>query len=273
MKKDANLKNFVDNVEDLLPSKNDTQFNRILAIGDIHGDFSKLMRLWDKVSVTKDDKVIFLGDYLDRGAGIAETLEWIIEQSKKPNVVVLRGNHEQMMLDAFKNDREFMEEILRGEKKIITNRDAVEHEAAVIWLINGCEKTCNAFLKLKEKHTLTIDEIVEFVASSPLSHLMTIGDRNYFFCHAGVKPGVPLDKQSDEDLLWIREKFLNYYDGYDVIIVGHTPTQKVFEFDDDYKVRPMRFLDRNVLMLDTGSYRLSGEISCVDILTGEYWQS
>lgn len=274
MKNDATLKNFVSNVIDLIPSTNDTPFKRILAIGDIHGEFTKLMRLWDKIEVTADDKIIFLGDFIDRGAEIAETLEFVIEQSKKPNVVMVRGNHEQMMLEAFRKDREFMDEIMRGGKRKITYHDVNEHPAAGLWLVNDGVATCKALRKLNKESKFTVDEVLDFVEGLSLSHLMTIGERKYFLCHAGVRANVPLDEQDEEDLLWIREECFKHYDGLDVIIVGHTPVQSVFAFDDDYEVRPMRFLDKNILMIDTGSYyQPDGKISCVDILTGEYWQS
>ena len=72
---------------------------RILAIGDIHGNFTKFMSMYNKIGVTDRDIVIFLGDYIDRGTENKAMLEWIMEESKKENIIALRGNHEQMLLN------------------------------------------------------------------------------------------------------------------------------------------------------------------------------
>ena len=72
-------------------------YKRILAVGDIHGCFEKLISLWKKISVTPEDLVIFLGDYVDRGRENVKVLKWIMTESKKKNVVALCGNHEDML--------------------------------------------------------------------------------------------------------------------------------------------------------------------------------
>ena len=67
--------NFINNAEEIIPPVNDTPYKRILAVGDIHGKFNALKSLWKKLHVTDDDLVIFLGDYVDRGEGIANVLK------------------------------------------------------------------------------------------------------------------------------------------------------------------------------------------------------
>ena len=263
-------KNFVNSKKDFIPTKNDSPYERILAIGDVHGDFNNLMLLLERVAVTDEDLVIFLGDYIDRGAGVAEVLEFIMEHKK--NFIFLRGNHEQMMLDAFCDDWEFMEKILNGEKNQLTTRDAAEHENPTVWIINGGRETVSALVKLQAENKFTVDEVLEFVANLPLSYTIKIDGRKYFFCHAGVEAGVPLEKQNGEILLWTRGEFFKNYDGDDVIISGHTPVQKIFDFGES-ELRPVKFPGKNILLVDTGSYREGGCISCVDIIGGEYWQS
>ena len=115
---------------------------------------------------------------------------------------------------------------------------------------------------------------------------MIIDGKDYFLCHAGVKPGVPLEEQKSESLLWIRDEFINNYDGESIIVVGHTPLvllkpegslemwrrdyQDILEVKN---VKPQWRRNNKILMMDTGSYFLNGSISCMDIKSGKLWQS
>ena len=296
MAKTYTPKNFLSGMEDIIPQKNDTPYQRIFAIGDMHGCFDQFMTLWAKLNVTDNDLCIFLGDYIDRSDKVGEMLTWVIEQSKKKNFVFIAGNHELMMLDAFSKDRALMNQIFSGEKTQLTNRDVEEHEAAAVWILNCGYKTVNALLRLQRANKFIVDEILGFIEELPLSHTIEIGGRTYFFCHAGIRPGISLEEQSAIDLLWIRKEFFHRsrgYNGNDVIIVGHTPTQRLSWRDKDRAVlmtvedkflvghmkpderldnnKPFKIPNRNILMLDTGSWRSS--ISTVDIISGQYWQS
>lgn len=250
MKKISTQKNFISGIENILPTKNDTPYKRIVAIGDIHGKFTKLMSLWEKINVTDDDKIIFLGDYIDRGTEVAETLKWIMEQRTNKNFIFLRGNHEQMMLDIF-NKR--------------TNK--------IMWLFNGGNATIYGFGKLKAEDGTFVDRFLDFAKKLPLYHAMTIGGRDFVFVHAGINSHVSLDKQSEEFLLWSRENFFDAYEGDAVIISGHSPVQAFEKFGVSDNPRPIKLPGKNVILTDTGSFIRSGKISAVDVLTGEYWQS
>lgn len=296
MNKISNLKNFLNGMEDIIPQKNDTPYQKIWTVGDCHGCFDKLMSLWAKLNVKDNNLCIFLGDYIDRGDKIGETLTWIIEQSKKKNFVFIAGNHELMMLDAFHKDRALMEQILSGEKTQLTNRDAEEYKAATLWICNGGYKTINALIRLQRKNKFIVDEFLGFIEELSLSHTIEIDGRKYCFVHAGIRPGIELEEQAAIDLLWIRKDFFHRrrgYNGKDVIIVGHTPTQRLSWRDKDRAVlmtvedkflvghmkpeerfdnnKPFKIPNRNILMLDTGSWRSC--ISAVDIISGRYFQS
>ena len=296
MNKISNPKNFLNGMEEIIPHKNDTPYRHAWAIGDLHGCFDKFMSLWSKLSVTDDDLVIFLGDYIDRGDKVGETLPWVMEQSKKKNFVFLAGNHEQMMLESFHEDRELMDQILSGEKIQLTDRDIKENEATTFWISNGGHKTINALLRLQQKNKFIVDEVLEFIGELPLSHTIEIDGRKYFLAHAGVRPGIELEEQSTTDLLWIRKEFFHKsrgYNGKDVIIVGHTPTQRLSRRDkaravymtveDKFLIghvkpeerfennKPFKIPNRNILMVDTGSWRRC--ISAVDIISGNYFRS
>ncbi|MBR0289892.1 MAG: serine/threonine protein phosphatase [Selenomonadaceae bacterium] len=293
MNKISNSKNFLNGMEDIIPQKNDTPYHHVWAIGDLHGCFDQFMSLWAKLNVTDNDLCVFLGDYIDRSDKVGETLIWIMEQRKKKNFVFIAGNHELMMLDAFHKDRVLMEQILSGEKTQLTNRDAEEYKAATLWICNGGYKTVNALLNLQRKNKFIVDEVLGFIEELPLSHTITINGRNYFHCHAGIRPGIPLEEQAAIDLLWIRKDFFHKnrgYHGKDVIIVGHTPTQRLSWRDKDRAVlmtvedtflvghmkneecfdnnKPFKIPNRNILMVDTGSWRSC--ISAVDIISSRF---
>lgn len=149
-------KNFVDGFENLIPATNDTPYKRIITISDCHGKFTKLMNLLEKFSVTEEDLLIFLGNFIDRGNEVAEMLEWILEQSNKKNFIFLRGNHEQMLADAF-----------RGRMNKIT------------WLFNGGKETIQALSKLKSTSKDIVKKVVTCFESWSLYHSMNIGGRKY----------------------------------------------------------------------------------------------
>ena len=268
-------KNLVSSIEDLLPVKNDTPYKRILVIGDCHGCYDKLMSLWGKISVREDDLVIFLGDYIDRGDKVAETLMWIMEQSKKKNRIFLRGNHEQMMLNYFRG---------RTDK--------------ILWFWNGGQKTYSSLLKMQAEDKTFVDKVLDFVENLPLIHSINISERNYHFVHAGVRLVTPHNQKDEKMNLWTRKEFFHQtrgYNGKDVIIVGHTPTQRLSRRDADSAImmtvedkflvgymspeesfdntKPFRIPNRNILMMDTCPFIHGGKISCVDILTGTLWQA
>ena len=90
--------------------------NRLIAIGDIHGEVEKLNSLIDKLDLQKQDRVIFLGDYIDRGKHSKEVIERILNLSKEIECVFLKGNHEDMLL----------------KTRITKNKEDIEH-----WLLSG----------------------------------------------------------------------------------------------------------------------------------------
>lgn len=240
----------VEKISAIVPPVNDTPYKRIWAIGDVHGNFTRLMSLWQKLNVMDDSLAIFLGDYIDRGAEVAEVLKWILSQSTQENFIFLRGNHEQMMLD-----------VSHGRLDKLT------------WLFNGGQSTLRGLSELKAVDENFIDKILNFAESLPLYHTMTVGGRQYIFVHAGIDSRLPLAEQKPQFLLWAREEFFNTYDGEAVVISGHSPLQAFPKFGVADNPRPIKLPDKNVVLIDTGSFIRGGKISALDILSGEYWQS
>ena len=219
-------------------------YRRILAIGDIHGRFDRLSSVFNKINFSSKDFLILLGDYVDRGNENLHCLQWAMRISKLPNVVALRGNHEQMMLYYY---------LLGGTE-------------AAIWLPNGGDKTKAELDRWCNEEEL--NRALRFINDRPLYYKMTIGDEDYIFVHAGLKPNKPLEEQDEESLLWIREEFYNGYRGSANIICGHTPTP----FIERNRYYPIRLWNK-ITLLDTGSFMRDGKISCMDILSGTIWQS
>ena len=230
------------------------EYRRILAIGDIHGKFKKLSSVFNKINFDSEkDFLILLGDYVDRGDENLHCLQWAMKISEMKNVVALRGNHEQMMLYYY----------------LLGNFEST------IWLPNGGNKTKAEIDEWLKGDPNFLNRALKFIYNRPLYYKMTIKNQEYIFCHAGLNPYKPPEEQDEESLLWIREKFYNYYNGTAEVVVGHTPTPYLGEIPglerkDDYF--PIR-LPNKITLLDTGSFLQKGRISCMDILSGEVWQS
>ena len=230
------------------------QYKRILALGDIHGKYKKLSSVFNKINFDAEkDFLILLGDYVDRGEENLHCLQWAMKISELPNVVALRGNHEQMMLN-FYTDGSF---------------------ASTIWLPNGGSKTRTELDKWCKDDPNFLDKALKFISERPLYYRMFIGKQEYIFCHAGLLPGVPLENQTEETLLWIRDEFYYHYDGAAEVVVGHTPTPylgKMPGSSNQDAYLPMRLANK-ITLIDTGSFLPKGRITCMDILSGKFWQS
>ena len=173
---------------------------RIFIIGDIHGCLGLLKRLMDKIDWRPEkDRLIFLGDYIDRGEDPKGVVDFIIELLKiSPLVQCLMGNHEGVFLD-------FLED---GDINLL--------------LLNGGATTLRSYQmdnKREGQPLIPPDHREFFKRIQPLIEL------EYFYVvHAGFRPGVEVHQQSLNDQLWIRESFI--YSEYDFgkrVIFGHTP--------------------------------------------------
>ena len=230
------------------------EYRRIFALGDIHGRFDRLSSVFNKINFDAEkDFLIMLGDYIDRGNENLHCLQWAMKMSEFKNVVVLRGNHEQMMLYYY----------LMGTFE------------STVWLPNGGNLTKAEIDAWCRNDPDFLQKALKFIYDRPLYYQMKINGKDYLFVHAGLKPNVPLEKQTEESLLWIRDEFYNEYDGEMEVVCGHTPTPYLgtlegMEGRDPYL--PVR-LPNKITLIDTGSFLRKGRISCIDVLTGQIWQS
>lgn len=221
-------------------------YRRILAVGDIHGMSERYYSLMRQVQFDADkDFLIFLGDYIDRGPDSISILENVKNLAVSPNVVCLKGNHEQMFLDYF---------------------DETSNDKS--WKEDGSFYTIHEFSSLKKNNPEKFSELYHFVTSMPLVHEMTIKGKSYAFVHAGISPYKTLSEQTEYDVLWTREPFYSKYRGALYFVVGHTPTI----FFTDISFKPL-ILPNHIILMDTGSYLPEGKLSCMDLLSGKIYQS
>ena len=181
---------------------------RLIAIGDIHGELDHLVRLLERVKPTAEDKVIFLGDYVDRGSKIPETVSFLINFKKEfPNTVFIRGNHEVMMMDGEKDDGVFLN----------------------LWLHNGGDSTMKQYAQtegLFESHRF-------FFMDTKTKHREFHEGTHYFFSHAGWDSYRSLESQwvktDPHYIIWEREHLSGLgrklaEDNWEgVAVFGHTP--------------------------------------------------
>lgn len=219
---------------------------RIYAIGDIHGCLDALEQMLDlikkdlKKKPVKTHHIIFLGDYFDRGPDSAGVLSRLIKlQKKHANVVCLKGNHEDKFIE-FLNDPEKLAPGFFAYGGIETSQSyGIKNKLLE-------EPLDNALVIGQKLIETVLAKHIEFLLNLQLS--TSIGD--YFFCHAGIRPGVKLKDQSPHDLMWIRQEFLSHPELHKKIIVhGHTPN-----FEPE--------LMSNRINIDTKCYD-GGILSCV----------
>ncbi len=170
----------------------------IYAIGDIHGCHAKLRRLLKRIDIDwSRDRLVFLGDYIDRGPAAYAVVECLIDIRRRyPQTVFLKGNHEAMLLDYLSGIR------------------------PMVFLANGGRRTLESYTVRRQAPFPK--EHLDFFASLVLFH--EAGE--YVFVHAGVRPGVALTDQQAADLLWIREPFIgarNPAGPGRCVVFGHTP--------------------------------------------------
>jgi len=220
------------------------------VIGDIHGRPALLDQLmknvpWD----VEQDKIVFLGDMIDRGPDARGIVERVMKLAQvNPNVVVLRGNHEQMMIDCL----DF------GDLQ---------------WLIpeNGGLATLEAYgfnlAELRDVSDIRIpEEHVEFIRGLPFYH----EDEQAIYVHAGLVPGEHPSETDPDVLLWTRD--FDFYRGYvgKLCFFGHTPTQYLPR--DGRQRRFGIYIQGSCVGLDT-SGDLESPLSCLQVETFTLYQA
>ena len=226
---------------------------RTLVIGDIHGGLRALHQIMERAKVTKNDTLIFLGDYVDGWSQSPQVIDFLIHLQKEQNCICIRGNHDDLLL-------EWMDE----------NKDNP------LWYQHGGEATVTAYqsvsLETKKKH-------IEFLKSLQNFHL---DDEHRLFVHAGFTnmngvhfeyfPGLfywdrtlwetalSLDANMKRDHPFYPKRFTLYNEVY----IGHTPVTRIGQTTPVQKA--------NIWNVDTGA-AFKGPLTIMDVDTKEFWQS
>lgn len=191
---------------------------RLFAIGDIHGCINPFNDLLEKISLTKEDKLILLGDYIDRGPNSKAVLDKIIELKQLGfNITPLLGNHEIMLLRAIESTKYFD-----------------------MWMLNGGWTTLENFKctnpnEIPEKYKSLISDMPYFLKFN-----------NYLFVHAGFNDSIDDPFTDLESMLWIRKtEYTPQFIQENTIVHGHTPIP-LSQLKDSLNTKP------KVINLDSG---------------------
>lgn len=165
---------------------------RLIGISDIHGEYEKLCAVLDKAAPQKEDTIIFMGDYIDRGAKSREVVDKIIDMQNVCNCVYLIGSHEYALLHASSDD----------------------YYHYLFWNYGG-DKTAESYGSFDNIFKIHGD----FFKSLKFYHLTD----NYLFVHAGINPKYSLEEQNEVDMVYIRRNFYEHKHNLpQTIIFGHT---------------------------------------------------
>lgn len=221
---------------------------RVYVVGDIHGRSDLLDRLASRIEVDlrhggfDEVSTIFLGDYIDRGIDSAGVTERLCAGGFPTSIIALRGNHEEMLMSFLGDER-----VLDGWRRVGGLETLVSYKVDVTEVMRGREyAAARASLRcnLPSRHLAFFERT-----------LLSCSIGGYFFCHAGIRPGVPLTQQDERDLLWIRGEFVSFSGPFEKIIVhGHTPVREPE-------------VTSNRICIDTGAYA-TGRLTCL-VLEGE----
>jgi len=210
---------------------------RVYAIGDVHGCSDRLAVMHQLIArdlagrPVAEPTVVHLGDYIDRGEDSAGVIDLLLRgwPAPAPRCINLLGNHEDMMLRALQPG---------------------DVEAVADWLSNGGASSLESWgvprrARAPDWHRSIPPAHVAFLRALPLHHVQG----GYLFVHAGLRPGVPLARQSRHDMLWIREPFLSWTGALPFVVVhGHTPAGEPT-------------IRHNRIGIDTGAV-LGGRLTC-----------
>lgn len=221
---------------------------RLYVIGDIHGRADLLERMIDQLHCdlekhpVDDCLTVTIGDYIDRGLKSRDVLDRLACKPFPTAFIPLKGNHEDLF-ETFLRDPS-----VGGHWRRLGGLETLHSYGVDVGPLMRGKHYDGAAEALRSAVPQTH---FDFLAS--LDTALIVG--RYFLCHAGVCPGVPLPQQHEEDLLWIRERFLNSNADFGKIVVhGHTPVEEP-------EILPNR------INIDTGAF-MTGRLTCVVLEEG-----
>lgn len=196
---------------------------RLYAVGDVHGCAGLLAQLHELIAADlaadppDDWRIIYLGDFVDRGPDTRGVLAQLVARQGDPRHIFLRGNHDEALLRLLRHGELDHVFALHGGAQTAGSY-GVEADVLLAMQDADARRALQADLlaAMPEMHVTLLDQ---------LQLSAQFGD--YFFCHAGVRPQTPLDRQDPHDLIWIREPFLSWQGLLEKVVVhGHTPRRE-----------------------------------------------
>lgn len=209
--------------------------SRTFAIGDVHGCLRQLDALLNRIPLGAGDRLIFLGDLIDRGPESAGVIHRIFGLKINHRVQVIMGNHEQMMLDARESHAKFTD-----------------------WLQSGGDATLRSYAGTRGTLDDVPIEVWEFLTTELVDF---IEDDTHIFVHANAYPDLAMVKQPTYMLRWERCDDLAAHKSGKTIICGHTPQKSG---------RPLNL--GHGICLDTDACR-GGRLTCMEVESGKIWQA
>jgi len=207
---------------------------RLFAIGDIHGCLHELDELLAEIKPTKDDTLLTLGDIIDRGPDSKGVIQRLLQLKTKTNLLMLRGNHEQLMLDA-----------------------RFDEVAYVTWMHNGGMEMLRSYSPSATLLDIPLEHIA-FLEKPPLFYWET---STHIFVHGGLDPHTDLPLQSKDTMLWSRFAHPAPHKTGKIMVCGHTP---------QISGRPNH--QGHAICLDTATFT-GGPLTALEVRTGDVWQA
>ncbi|WP_302478297.1 metallophosphoesterase family protein [Ruegeria arenilitoris] len=193
--------------------------NPVYAIGDIHGQLEMLQEALVRIEQDggADARIVFLGDYTDRGPQSREVIDLLLRgQADGRNWIFLRGNHDQMC-------SMFMEKYPRNDARLLVGYHWLHPRIGGIETLKSYGVDVAEGDRIYQVHSQARNAVpkahLEFLAGLKTFHQ----EDGVLFVHAGIRPGIALDQQDPDDLIWIRDEFLTYREPHPQVVVhGHT---------------------------------------------------
>lgn len=192
----------------------------VYAVGDIHGHIGQLERVLDLIEADggRDAQVVFVGDYVDRGPDSRAVLQCLIDgQAAGRRWTTLLGNHDRMFMW-------FLEDHPKQDPHLTLRHSWLHADLGGRATLASYGVAAHDGVRLSAVHADALcavpDAHVAFLRALPLVWQTD----TLFFCHAGIRPEVPLNQQAENDLVWIRKPFVTHSGSHPKLIVyGHTP--------------------------------------------------
>jgi len=203
--------------------------SKIICIGDVHGELEKLKSLFSKLQFTKEDTIIFLGDYIDRGKDSKGVIDFIISLKDKCNLITLKGNHESFFLETLKYPSGKM---------------------ADSWMMNGGMKCLESYVPMDKWDSQDPVEEMQKLHGEFFGNLqLTYETENFIFVHGYLSHELDLEDQEEFLCLWGRYTDIWPHKSVKTVVCGHS-IQRDGPTNGGFKI-----------CIDTGSFKSEGYIT------------